>query len=66
MILALAWASPSIVSLLKSGGWAPLCTPGTVIGSPSLKLSQPERQQEIDHCVAQPDAWLPDSEPHKQ
>src|ERR1017187_26848 len=30
MILALAWASPSIVSLLKSGGWAPLCTPGTV------------------------------------
>src|ERR1039457_1588663 len=53
MILALAWASPSIVSLLKSGGWAPLCTPGTAVGSPSLKLSQPE-QQEAGHCVAEP------------
>src|ERR1700729_2906428 len=51
MILALAWASPSIVSLLTSGGWAPQCTPGTAVGSPSLKLSQPQ-QQKADHGVA--------------
>jgi len=38
MILALTWASPSIVSLLKSGGRAPLSTPGTVIGFAAIDV----------------------------
>src|SRR4249920_1807284 len=54
MILALTWASPSIVSLLKSGGGLHCPYLGPSLGSPPLKLSQPQQQQEADHCMAQP------------
>ena len=46
MILAVTWASPSIVWLLKSGGRAPL---GPSPVPPPLKVSQPEQQHEAGH-----------------